>query len=195
VSVPPDEEPIRQFKTFTADLNALANWLIQCGITTVAMESTGVYWIPLYQILEDRGIEVKLVNARHVKNVPGRKSDVRDCEWLRRLHNFGLLNGSFRPEAEICVLRSYMRQRETLVRYASYHVQHMQKALTQMNIKLQHVISDITGTTGMRIIRAILAGERDGIKLAAMKDWRVKSSVETIAKALTGDYREEHLFP
>ena len=130
VSVPPDrdEEPIRQFKTFTADLNALANWLIQCGITTVAMESTGVYWIPLYQILEDRGIEVKLVNARHVKNVPGRKSDVRDCEWLRRLHNFGLLNGSFRPEAEICVLRSYMRQRETLVRYASYHVQHMQKA-------------------------------------------------------------------
>jgi transposase len=196
VSVPPDrdKQPVRHFKSFTADLNALADWLIQCKITTVAMESTGVYWIPLYQILEDRGIEVKLVNARDVKCVPGRKSDVRDCEWLRRLHSIGLLNGSFRPEAQICVLRSYMRQRETLVKYAAYHVQHMQKALTQMNLKLQHVISDITGTTGMKIIRAILDGERDGTKLAAMKDWRVKNSVETIAKSLTGDYREEHLF-
>ena len=196
VAVPPerDNQPIRHFKTFTVDLNAIADWLTECGIRTVAMESTGVYWIPLYQILEDRGIEVKLVNARHVKNVPGRKSDVRDCEWLRQLHTFGLLTGSFRPEAKICVLRSYMRQREMLVKYASYHVQHMQKALTQMNLKLQQVISDITGTTGMKIIRAILDGERDGMKLAEMKDRRVKNSIETIAKALVGDYREEHLF-
>ena len=158
------------------------------------MESTGVYWIPLYQILEDLWAGVKLVNARHVKHVPGRKSDVQDCQWLQQLESFGLLSGSFRPEAKICVLRSYMRQREMLIRSASRHVQQMQKALTEMNIKLHQVISDLTGVTGLTIVRAILAGERDRLKLAAMKDRRIKSNEATIAKALEGDYRAEHLF-
>jgi transposase len=196
VAVPPDrdEQPVRRFGAFTEDLQALAQWLVQCGVTTVAMESTGVYWIPLYQILEDYGLVVKLVNARHVKHVPGRKSDVQDCQWLQQLESFGLLSGSFRPEAKICVLRSYMRQRERLIRSASRHVQQMQKALTEMNIKLHHVISDLTGVTGLAIVRAILAGERDRLKLAALKDRRIKSSETTIAKALEGDYRAEHLF-
>jgi transposase len=139
----------------------MANWLKKCHIQTVVMESTGVYWIPLYQILEKQGFEVKLVNARHVKNVPGRKTDVLDCQWLQRLHTYGLLSGSFRPEDSICVLRSFWRHRDNLIRYASSHVQHMQKALIEMNIQLHKVISDITGVTGMRIIWAILAGERD----------------------------------
>jgi transposase len=196
VAVPGDRDPqpVRSFKCFTADLHAMADWLEKCGIQTVAMESTGVYWIPVHQILEARGFEVKLVNARHVKNVPGRKTDVLDCQWLQRLHTYGLLSGSFRPEDSICVLRSFWRHRETLVRYASSHVQHMQKALTEMNIQLHKVISDVTGLTGMRIIKAILAGERDPIKLAQMKDPRIKSSAEQIAKALEGDYRQEHLF-
>jgi transposase len=189
-----DEEPVRRFGCFTADLYAMADWLKKCRIDTVAMESTGVYWIPLFQVLEDRGLEVKLVNARHVKNVPGRKTDVLDCQWLQRLHTYGLLAGSFRPEDCICVLRSYWRQRDRLIRYTSAHVQHMQKALTEMNVQLHKVISDITGTTGMRIIRAILDGERDPLKLAQMRDPRIKSSAETIAKALQGDYRQEHLF-
>jgi transposase len=196
VAVPEDrdEQPVRNFKCFTADLHAMADWLKKCGIQTVVMESTGVYWIPLYQILERHGFEVKLVNARHVKNVPGRKTDVSDCQWLQRLHTYGLLSGSFRPEDSICVLRSFWRHRDNLIRYASSHVQHMQKALTEMNIQLHKVISDITGLTGMRIIRAILAGERDLVKLAQMRDPRIKSSAEEIAKALQGDYREEHLF-
>ena len=196
VAVPEDrdEQPVRSFKCFTADLHAMADWLKECGIQTVVMESTGVYWIPLYQILERRGFEVKLVNARHVKNVPGRKTDVSDCQWLQRLHTYGLLSGSFRPEDPLCVLRSFWRHRDTLVRYASSHVQHMQKALTEMNIQLHKVISDITGLTGMRIIRAILAGERDLVKLAHMRDPRIKSSADEIAKALEGDYRQEHLF-
>lgn len=196
VAVPPDraEQPVRRFGAFTEDLHALAQWLVQCGVTTVALESTGVYWIPLYQILEDYGLVVKLVNARHVKHVPGRKSDVQDCQWLQQLESFGLLSGSFRPEAKICILRSYMRQRERLIRSASRHVQQMQKALTEMNIKLHQVISDLTGVTGLAIVRAILAGERDRLKLAAMKDRRIKSSEATIAKALEGDYRAEHLF-
>ena len=196
VAVPADrdEQPVRRFGAFTEDLQALAQWLKQCGVTTVAMESTGVYWIPLYQLLQDYGFAVKLVNARHVKHVPGRKSDVSDCQWLQQLATFGLLKASFRPEAKICVLRSYMRQREILVQSAAGHVQHMQKALTQMNLKLHHVISDLTGLTGMAIIRAILAGERDRLKLAALKDWRIKSDSHTIAKALEGDYRPEHLF-
>jgi len=196
VAVPPDrdEQPVRRFGAFTEDLHALAQWLVQCGVTTVAMESTGVYWIPLYQILEDYGLVVKLVNARHVKHVPGRKSDVQDCQWLQQLESFGLLSGSFRPEAKICILRAYMRQRERLIRSASRHVQQMQKALTEMNIKLHQVISDLTGVTGLAIVRAILAGERDRLKLAAMKDRRIKSSAATIAKALEGDYRAEHLF-
>jgi transposase len=196
VAVPEDrdKESVRSFKCFTADLNAMSEWLKSCHIETVVMESTGVYWIPLYQILEKEGFEVKLVNARHVKNVPGRKTDVSDCQWLQRLHTYGLLSGSFRPENTICVLRSFWRHRDNLIRYASSHVQHMQKALIEMNIQLHKVISDITGLTGMRIIKAILAGERDPIKLARMRDPRIKNSVEQIAKALEGDFRQEHLF-
>ena len=160
VAVPEDrdEQPVRKFRCFTADLHALAQWLKACRIDTVAMESTGVYWIPVFQILETYGFEVKLVNARHVKNVPGRKTDVCDCQWLQNLHTYGLLSGSFRPEDQICVLRSYWRHRDNLLRYASSHTLHMQKALTQMNIQLHKVISEITGVTGMRIVRAILAG-------------------------------------
>ena len=196
VAVAPDrdEQPVRHFSAFTQDLHKLAQWLQQCGVTTVAMESTGVYWIPLYQLLQDYGFTVKLVNAKHVKHVPGRKSDVQDCQWLQQLESFGLLTASFRPEAQICVLRSYMRQREQLIRSAARPVQQMQKALAQMNLKLQHVISDITGVTGMAIIRAILDGEREPLKLAALKDRRIKSDASTIAKSLEGDYRAEHLF-
>ncbi len=196
VAVPEDrdEEPVRSFGCFTADLHAMAQWLKTCGITTVAMESTGVYWIPAHQILEQYGFEVFLVNARHVKNVPGRKSDVDDCQWVQRLHTYGLLSGSFRPSDQMCVLRSYWRHRENLIRYAAAHIQHMQKALTQMNIQLHKVLADINSVTGMRIIRAIIAGERDREKLALMRAPGVKSTPEEIAKALEGDYREEHLF-
>lgn len=196
VAVPADRAApaVRCFGAFTQDLHRLAQWLLQCGIKTVAMESTGVYWIPLYQILESYGLGVKLVNARHVKHVPGRKTDVQDCQWLQQLESFGLLSGSFRPEAKICILRSYMRQREMLIRNAGRHIQQMQKALTQMNLKLHQVISDLSGHTGLRIVRAIVAGERDGLKLAGLKDRRIKSDVSTIAKALQGDYRTEHLF-
>lgn len=196
VAVPEDrdEEPVRCFGCFTADLHAMARWLKECGVTTVAMESTGVYWIPCYQILEEHGFEVKLVNARHVKNVPGRKSDVSDCQWLQRLHTYGLLSGSFRPDDQICVLRSYWRHRSNLVRYASDHIQHMQKALTQMNLHLHKVLSNVTGVTGMNIIRAIISGERDPEKLALMRERGVKNTPEAIAKALEGDYRQEHLF-
>ena len=196
VSVPPDRAPenVRSFGCFTADLYALSAWLKQCQIETVAMESTGVYWIPLFQILETQGFEVNLVNAHHVKTVPGRKSDVLDCQWLQQLHSYGLLSGSFRPEDQICVLRSYLRQRDNLVKSASTHVLRMQKALTEMNVQLHRVISDITGTTGMRILRAIVAGERNPQVLAAMKDRRIKASTDDIAAALTGDYRTEQLF-
>ena len=196
VAVPPDrsEQPVRRFGAFTEDLHKLAQWLWECGVRTVAMESTGVYWIPLYQILEDYGLQVKLVNARHVKHVPGRKSDVQDCQWLQQLESFGLLSGSFRPEAKICILRSYMRQRQMLISHASRHLQQMQKSLTQMNLKVHQVLSDLSGQSGMRIVRAILQGERDRMKLAGLADRRVKSSLETIAKSLEGDYRAEHLF-
>ncbi len=196
VAVPPDrdEQPVRRFGCFTEDLHALAQWLEASGIDTVAMESTGVYWVPLFQILEGYGFRVYLVNARHVKNVPGRKTDVLDCQWLQQLHSFGLLAASFRPDDEICVLRTYWRHRDSLVRYAAAHVQHMQKALDQMNVQLHKVISDISGVTGMRIIQAILDGERDRQKLAALKDHRIRSSADRIAKALEGDYRPEHLF-
>ena len=196
VAVPPDRdpEPVRSFQCFTADLNELADWLERCGIETVAMESTGVYWIPLYQILEARGFEVILVNARHVKNVPGRKTDVLDCQWLGQLDSYGLLRGSFRPEDRICVLRSYIRQRDNLVKSAGAHIQRMHKALEQMNIQLHKVITDIIGVTGIRIIEAILNGERDPTKLAQLRDHRTRSSEATIAKSLEGDWREEHLF-
>jgi transposase len=189
-----DSEPVRTFPTFTEDLVALADWLQQVGITTVAMESTGVYWIPLYQILEERGIEVYLVNARHVKNVPGRKTDVSDCQWLQFLHSVGLLNHSFRPAQAICTIRTLLRHRESLTEMASSHVQHIQKALDQMNLQIHHVISDITGQTGLAILDAILNGQRDPEKLAEMRDRRIKASRETIIKSLVGDYRFEHLF-
>jgi len=196
VSVPEDRDPecVRRFGCFTSDLHAMATWLQECGIQSVAMEATGVYWIAVFQILETQGFEVKLVNARHVKTVPGRKSDVLDCQWLRQLHSYGLLAGSFRPNDQICVLRSYIRQRDTLVKSASTHIQRMQKALTQMNVQLHRVISDISGTTGLAIIRAIVAGERDLLKLAALKDCRIHASTDEIAAALTGDYRAELVF-
>jgi transposase len=196
VSIPSelDPEPVRKFSCFTADLYAMGEWLKSRGITTVAMESTGVYWITLFQILETSGLEVRLVNARLVKTVPGRKSDVLDCQWLQKLHSYGLLSGSFRPDDQICVFRSYIRQRDRLTKSASVHIQRMQKALTEMNVQLHRVVSDITGVTGMAIIRAIVAGERDPQQLAALKDPRAKRSTAEIAAALVGDYRIEHLF-
>ncbi len=196
VAVPPDSDPqpVRQFGTFTADLHRLADWLTACGVETVVMESTAVYWIPLFELLEERGFQVLLVNARHVKNVSGRKSDVLDCQWLQQLHTFGLLNGAFRPADEIVVLRSYLRQRSVLVQGAAMHIQHMQKALQQMNVLLHQVVWDITGVTGMTIIRAILAGERDPQILAQSRDPRCKNSAEVIAQSLVGNYRAEHLF-
>src|SRR6266446_3404610 len=189
-----DEVSVREFGAFTADLQALADWLQQCGVTTVAMESTGVYWIPLFELLERRGFEVKLVDARHVKNVTGRKSDILDCQWIQQLHTYGLLAGAFRPADEICVLRSYLRQREMLTQTASMHIQHMQKALQQMNLLLHNVVSDITGVTGMKILKALLAGERDPQVLAGHRDGRCHSSQQTIAQSLIGNYRDEHLF-
>ena len=196
VCVPPSctQDNVKAFGCFTPDLIQLAEWLIQCQVQTVAMEATGVYWIPVFQILEAKGLDVNLVNAHHVKTVPGRKTDVLDCQWLQKLHSFGLLSASFRPENQICVLRSYLRQRETLIKEAATHVQRMQKALIQMNLQLHKVISDITGKTGMAIIQAIVEGETNPQKLATLKDRRIKSSTTDIAKALTGDYRQEHLF-
>ena len=196
VAVPEDrdDQPVREFGAFTVDLYHLADWLESCEVETVAMESTGVYWIPLFQVLEERGFDVKLVDPRRLKSVPGRKTDVVDCQWLRQLHTYGLLAGAFRPPEHIRQLRSYLRQRSMLVEYAAQHIQHMQKALTQMNLKLQHVLSDITGKTGMDIIRAIIAGERDPHKLAELRNYRVKASNETIAKALQGHWQDEHLF-
>ena len=196
MAVPPgrDTPAVREFSAFTSDLYRLADWLTQCQVDTVVMEATGVYWIPLFEILEARGFDVRLVDARHVKNVSGRKSDVLDCQWLQQLHTYGLLQAAFRPVEQICVLRSYLRQRALLVRYAAAHVQHMQKALQQMNILLHQVVSDITGLTGMTIIRAIIAGERDPQVLAQHRDPRCKRSVETIRQSLTGNYRAEHVF-
>jgi transposase len=196
VAVPPDRDanPVRQFQSFTGDLERLADWLIACRIDTVAMESTGVYWIPVYEYLEARGFTVFLVNARHVKSVSGRKSDVLDCQWLQQLMSYGLLSGAFRPGAAVCALRAVMRQRDMLVASQARHVQHMQKALTQMNIQLANVISDIVGETGQRIIRAIVAGERDGERLAALRGTRIRASEAEIARALAGTWREEHLF-
>jgi transposase len=196
VCVPADraEVNVRCFSCFTPELYALADWLIECDVDTVAMESTGVYWIPVFQVLEAKGLKVKLVNAHHVKTVPGRKTDVLDCQWLQKLHTFGLLSGSFRPDDQICILRSYIRQRDTLIKSAGTHVQRMQKALIQMNLHLHKVISDVTGVTGMKIIRAIVEGERDPQVLAQLKDRRIQSTTAEIAQALTGDYRAEHLF-
>lgn len=189
-----DPEPVRCFATFTGDLQRLADWLKTCGVDSVAMESTGVYWIPLFQLLEERGFEVCLVNARYYQNVPGRRTDVSDCQWLRHLHSVGLLRPSFRPADQVCALRSLVRHRESLIQAASSHVLRMQKALNQMNLQIHHVISDITGVTGLRIIQAVLDGERDPVKLAGLRDVRIKASEETIVKSLVGDYRREHLF-
>lgn len=196
VAVPPgrDVETVREFGAFTPDLHRLADWLNQCEVDTVVMESTGVFWIPLFELLEQRGFEVKLVDPRRLRHVPGRKTDVLDCQWLQQLHTFGLLSGAFRPSDAICVLRGYLRQRGMLVRSAAEHIQHMQKALTQMNVKLQHVVSDVTGVTGMNIIRAIVAGERNPEELASFRDPHCKNDAVTIAKALQGNWREEHLF-
>jgi transposase len=195
-AVNPDacDTPVRAFGTFTQNLHDLADWFKSCGVTSVAMESTGVYWIPAFEVLEGHGFQVILVNARYAKNVPGRKTDVSDAGWLRQLHSYGLLRGSFRPEAEIATLRAYLRQRERLVEYAAAHIQHMHKALMEMNLQLHHVVSDITGATGMRIIRAIVAGERDPEVLATFRDIRCHSSTEVIKAALVGNDRDEHIF-
>jgi len=189
-----DEQPVRRFGAFSCDLRAIADWLTACQITTVAMESTGIYWIALFELLEARGFEVKLVDARAVHHVPGRKSDALDCQWIQQLHTFGLLSGAFRPADDVCKLRVYLRQRSMLTEHAAQHIQHMQKALSQMNLKLQHVVSDITGVTGMAIIDAIVDGERDPKALARHRHCRCARSEEEIAKALDGAYRDEHLF-
>jgi len=196
VAVPPDrdEQSVRSFPTFTADLHRLADWLEQCGIYTVAMEATGVYWIPLYDLLEERGFAVCLVNARHLKNVSGRKTDVLDCQWIQQLHTYGLLSPSFRPPEQIVAIRSLVRHREMLVQYRSAHIQHMQKALTVMNLRLTNVLSDITGVTGMKILRAIIAGERDPKVLAQFRDDRCAKSEAEISKSLEGHYKPEQVF-
>jgi transposase len=196
VAVRPDQdpEPVRRFECFTADLHRLAAWLEACGVTTIAMQSTGVYWIPLYEILEERGFEVYLVNARHTKNLPGRKSDVQESQWLLKLHTYGLLNNSFQPDAEIRVARTYWRQRAEHVHGASTCIQRMQKVLTQMNVQLANVISDVSGLTGQRIVRAILAGERDPKKLAELSHPQIRATREEIAKSLEGNWRPELLF-
>jgi len=195
-AVPPElcDEPVQTFQSFTSDIERMADWLVSVGVTTVAMESTGVYWVPVYEVLEDRGLDVVLANARDCKAVPGRKSDVNDAQWLQRLHACGLLRASFRPTRDIAALRAYMRLRERHLEYAAAHMQHMQKALTHMNLQLHHVISDISGVTGLRIIRAIVQGERDPDVLASMRDVRCRESVETIRKSLVGNYQPEHVF-
>lgn len=189
------EDNIKKFGAFTCDLYAIAKWLKECMIKTIAMESTGVYWIPLFQVLEEKGFEVYLVNARHVKNVPGRsKTDRIDCQWIQKLHSFGLLSASFRPPDEICKLRAFLRHRGNLIQMSSMQIQHIQKSLHQMNLLLDKVVTDITGLTGLRILEAILLGERDPVKLAQLKNYRIHASEDQIAKALHGDYKAEHLF-
>ena len=196
VAVPPDrcEQPVREFQSVTPDLTALADWLTECGVDTVVLESTGVYWIALYELLEARGFTVYLVHAKHVKNVPGKKSDVLDCQWLQQLMSFGLLARAFRPDEKVCALRAVVRQRDTLIEAQASEIQRMQKALTQMNVQLTNVISDIMGKTGQAIIRAIVAGERDPHTLARLRNYRVHASAAQIAESLLGNWREEHLF-
>ncbi len=196
VAVPEDrdDQPVRGFRSFTPDLHALADWLDVCGIETVAMESTGVYWIPLFEILQERGFEVLLVNARHVKGVPGRKTDVSDCQWLQQLHTFGLLRGSFRPDTDITAIRTLVRHRGTLVREAAAHIQRMHKSMTLMNLQLHNVLTDVTGVTGMAILRDIVAGHTDPAGLARHRDYRCKASPEEFVASLTGHYRGELVF-
>ena len=195
-AVAPDlcDVPVQTFQAFTADIERMADWLVSVGIKTVAMESTGVYWVPAYEVLEDRGIEVIVANAREARAVPGRKSDVNDAQWLQRLHACGLLRASFRPGRDIAALRSYLRLRERHLEYGAAHIQHMQKALTFMNLQLHHVVSDVTGMTGLKIIRAIVNGERDPKVLATMRDVRCKASTEMVQAALVGNYQPEHVF-
>jgi transposase len=186
---------VRKFGAFTCDLQALAAWLKDCHVTTVAMESTGVYWIPLYELLASQGFDVILVDPRQTKHAPGRpKSDVLDCQWIQRLHSYGLLTASFRPADDVVVWRGYQRQREMLIRYAAQHVQHMQKVLEEMNVKLTEVVSDIAGLTGMKIIKDIVRGVRDPLKLAKNRHEQCKASEAEIARSLQGNWRAEHLF-
>ena len=196
VAVPPDrdEHPVRVFSTFTEDLEKMAQWLVSCGVTTVAMESTGVYWIPPYDVLEQHGVKPCLVDARGMKNVPGRRTDWHECQWIQFLHSVGLLRAAFRPDGDVCAVRSLMRHRTELVEMTSQHIQHMHKALTQMNVQIQHVISDLTGVTGLAIVDAIIAGQRDPVALAKLRDPHIKASEETIRKSLVGNWRGEHLF-
>lgn len=196
VAVPPDrtDKSVRTFKSFTGELHAMAKWLKKCRVDTIAMESTGVYWIPAFEILESYGFKVFLVNAREAKTVPGRKTDINDAQWLQKLHQFGLLRASFQPSKEIAELRAYLRQREKLLDYKASHIQHMQKAMMQMNIQLHHVVTDVTGKTGMSIIRAIVQGEHDPDELVKLRDAHCKNSVEVMKAALTGSYKSEHLF-
>jgi len=196
VAVPADraETPVREFGAMTDDLESMADWLLSCGVDVVALESTGVYWIPLHEVLEQRGLKVWLVDARQIKYVPGRKSDVQDCQWLQRLMSYGLLRAAFRPAAEVCVIRAIARQREVLLTEQASWVQRMQKALVQMNIQLTEVISDVMGQTGQAILRAIVAGERDPQALARHRHRRIKASEAEVVRALTGTWREEHLF-
>ena len=195
VAVPADrdEHPVRKCETFTGDLHQMAEWLVSRGITTAAMESTGVYWIPVYDVLEQHGIQPCLVNPRSMKNVPGKRTDFHECQWIQHLHSLGLLHAAFRPDAEVCAVRSLMRHRNDLVMMASEHIQHMQKALTQMNVQFQHVISDLTGLTGLAVLDAILAGERNPEVLAKLRDPRIQASEETIRKSLEGNWRAEHI--
>jgi transposase len=195
VPVGRDEESVRVFGTYTADLNALAEWLHRCGIKSVAMESTGIYWVPLFDILEAHQFQVFLVNARHLKNVSGRKTDVLDCQWIQQLHTYGLLRASFRPDEQVRAIRSLVQHRETMVSYRAAHIQHMQKAMIQMNIRLSSVLSDITGVTGMQIMRAIVAGERDPKVLAGFRNKQCRKSPQEIEKALQGTYKREYIFP
>jgi transposase len=196
IAVPADRDhhPVRKCATFTADLHQMAEWLVSCGVTTAAMESTGVYWIPVYDVLEQHGIQPCLVNPRNMKNVPGKRTDFHECQWIQYLHAMGLLHAAFRPDGEVCAVRSLMRHRNDLVEMTSQHIQHMQKALTQMNVQFQHVISDITGLTGLAILDAIVEGERDPAVLARLRDPRIKADEETIRKSLEGNWRAEHIF-
>lgn len=196
VAVPPDcdPEPVQSFRSFTGDLHRLAGWLEQIGITSVAMESTSVYWVPVFEILEEKGFEVILVNARDAKQVPGRKTDFNDAQWLQKLHEYGLLRASFRPRQDIVALRSYVRQRERLLEFCASQIQHMQKAMMEMNLQLHHVVSDVAGETGMRIIRAIVAGERDPSELVKHRDPHCKQPIEVLRDALVGNYQSEHVF-
>jgi len=189
-----DDHPVRKCATFTVDLHQMAEWLVSCGVTTAAMESTGVYWIPVYDVLEKHGIQPCLVNPRNMKNVPGKRTDFHECQWIQHLHSMGLLHAAFRPGGEVCAVRSLMRHRNDLVEMTSQHIQHMQKALTQMNVQFQHVISDITGLTGLAILDAIVEGERDPAVLARLRDPRIKADEETIRKSLEGNWRAEHIF-